>query len=174
MTHAAHHDGPRARAIDRLRELASVGAGHACGALATLLGRPFVMSVPETRVLARGDAAAPFATTLEADELALGGVLFTVNGGPGGALALLLAPATRAALARALLGARAQDAAQVGSALNEVGNIVASHALGAMGDLLGARMLPSPPRGVAEGAAEAFAQLASAEARSDALLRIEV
>jgi chemotaxis protein CheY-P-specific phosphatase CheC len=174
MTLAAHHDEPRARALDRLCELASVGAGHACGALAALLGRPFVMDVPEAHDLAAERPDAPFAARLGADERDWCGVLFGVSGGPGGALGLFFAPAARAALLEALVGRRAEAGALAESALCEVGNIVASHALSALGELLGARVLPSPPRYAPQDAPREFAQLACERAGGPPALRIEV
>jgi chemotaxis protein CheY-P-specific phosphatase CheC len=174
MTFAPHHDETRARAIDRLCELASVGAGHACGALATLLGRPFVMGLPEARALERERADAPLVSPLGADPRDWCGVLFRVSGGPGGALALFLAPSARAALLAVLLGRSGTGGALAESALREVGNIVASHALSAIGELLGVRVLPSPPHFVPEEAPRAFAQLATERAGGSAALRIEV
>ena len=173
MTTAAPHGHSRARAADRLCELASIGAGHACGALATLLVRPFVMGVPSARVVDASSIEAPFATRLRADPREWCGVLFDVSGGPGGALALFLAPDARATLLRALLGERAGAAEHAESALCEVGNIVASHALSAIGDLLGATVLPSPPRFVAVDAARELARRV-ARGAGGAVLRIEV
>jgi chemotaxis protein CheC len=174
MTASARPDESHARAVDRLCELASIGAGNAAGALATLLARPFVMSVPVARVLAPGAAAAPFATPLGGSERDWSGVLFEASGGPGGALALFFAPDARVALLVALLGKSAGVAGHAESALCEVGNIVASHALSAIGDLVGAVVLPSPPRLAAEDAPRAFAQLIAERAGEAPVLRIEV
>jgi chemotaxis protein CheC len=174
MTAAAHHDESHARVVDRLCELASIGAGHAAGALATLLGRPFEMRVPEARVLAAGAAGAPLATQLGGDERDWAGVLFEVSGGPGGELALFLAADARDAVLAALLGRNAGVAEHAQSALCEVANIVASHALSAVGDLVGTIVLPSPPQLVAVDAPRAFAQLSAGRAGTRPLLRIEV
>lgn len=174
MTAPAHHDGVRARAADRLGELTSIGAGHAAGALATLLARPFEMRVPEVRLLEPGRTDAPLATALGGDERAWCGVLFDVEGGPGGALALFFSRASREALLGALLGRSADVAAHAESALREVGNIVASHALSAMGDLLGARVLPSTPRLETRAAPAAFASLVAERVGQHPALRIEV
>ncbi len=169
MTALARHDRAREGLADRLGELASIGAGHAAGALATLLGRPFEMGVPSVRVLAPGEAV-PFAH----DERAFTGVLFSVRGGPGGELALLLAPADREALLAALLGGGASVAAQAASALSEVGNIVASHALSAVGDLLGETVLPSPPELALHDGARALARRVGARTGSRPVVSIEV
>jgi chemotaxis protein CheC len=174
MTAAAHRDESHERAVDRLCELASVGAGHAAGALATLLGRPFEMRVPEARVLAAGAAGAPLVTQLGGDERDWAGVLFDVSGGPGGVLALFLAPNARGTLLAALLGKNAGVDEHARSALCEVANIVASHALSAIGDLVGAIVLPSPPELAATDAPRAFAQLIADRAGEAPVLRIEV
>jgi chemotaxis protein CheY-P-specific phosphatase CheC len=174
MTAAAPHDSPRARAVDRLCELASVGAGHAAGALATLFARPFVMGVPEPRASQVGPAGFSLATSLGAEPREWCGVLFNVSGGPGGALALFLTPSARAALLCALLGKNAGGAEQAESALCELGNIVASHALSAIGELAGALVLPSPPQYVAVDAPRAFARLLAERASGQPALHIEV
>lgn len=174
MSEAARHDSVRARAVDRLRELASIGAGHACGALATLLGRPFVMGVPEARIVSAGSAGAPFDTPSLGDERADCGVLFEVSGGPAGALALLFAPSARAALLERLLGKDAAVTSHAESALREVGNIVASHALSAIGELTGSAVLPSPPHFVAAGAAAEFARRLAERAAGEPVLQIAV
>ena len=146
MSAVSHHDESRARAVDRLCELTSIAAGHAAGALATLLARPFEMSVPKARVLEPGRADVALATRLGGDVRAWSGALFEVNGGLGGTLAVLFPPASRDALLAALLGDSAGIEPQAESALREVGNIVSSHALSAMGALLGVSVLPSTPQ----------------------------
>ena len=175
MTATAHHDSPRARAVDRLCELANIGAGHAAGALATLCARPFVMGVPVARVVEAPAFAAPFASDLGGDGRSWTAVSFEVRGGPGGVLSLLIAPPAREALLSQLLGESAGVEAHAESALSEVGNIVASHALSAIGDLLHAAVLPSPPRLALTAGARAFNErVASLAGAREALLRIEV
>jgi chemotaxis protein CheY-P-specific phosphatase CheC len=174
MTAAAHHDSVRARAVDRLCELASIGAGHAAGALATLLAKPFVMGVPEARAVDPQAPEAPLAAQLGGPESAWSGVFFDVSGGPGGTLALFVAPPARNMLIAALLGELAREPAHAESALCEVGNIVASHALSAIGDLLHTLVLPSPPQYHALEATRAFAHLLRARASAASLLRIEI
>jgi chemotaxis protein CheC len=142
MTTEPSHDGSRTAAVDRLCELTSIGAGHAAGALATLLARPIEMSVPRAH---GGDPAEELADDLAGDPSAWSGVLFDVTGGPGGSLALLFPPATHEAVLGALLGAEPRDARQAASALSEVGNILISHVVSAIGDTIGEVVLPSTP-----------------------------
>ena len=174
MTHAAPHDRDEACAVDRLCELASIGAGHAAGALATLVGRAIEMCVPEARVLEPGSADAPLATAFGGDAREWSGVIFEVEGGLGGALGVLFPAASRDRLLAKLLGENASIPAQAESALREVGNILASHALSAIGDVLGANVLPSLPRLAMQGAPHELAQLIAAQAGARAALRIEV
>jgi chemotaxis protein CheC len=174
MTAATVHDEAAASAVDRLRELTSIGAGHAAGALATLLARPFEMRVPHARVLEAGATDAPWVTRLGGDGRDWTGVLFEVSGGPGGTLGLFFAREARAALLAALLGENASVAERAESALCEVGNILASHALSAIGELLGVSVLPSPPRLAATAGPREFARLVAERSGERPVVRIEV
>jgi chemotaxis protein CheC len=154
---------------DRVRELVSIGAGHAATALAGLTGRTCEMEVPTVQPLAPAQAAAL------AGEPDLAGVLFELEGGTGGVLAVLFPGSTCDRLIERLLGAasgyrRSDDAAQ--SALCEVGNILASHAANAVGATLGVPMLPSVPRLALTGAADALAKLVAARHPDEPPLRI--
>ncbi len=127
------------REVDRLAELASIGAGHAAGALAALVGRTIRMEVPRVRDgREAGALAAP-------EEAAV--VFFHVLGGPGGVLAVFFPADAHPALLERLLGvpASATPAEQAESALGEAGNILASHALSAVADLVETAVVPSPP-----------------------------
>jgi chemotaxis protein CheC len=137
--------------LDRMRELTSVGAGHAANALAHLTGRICEMGVPTLRT--------PGATSAPARGLT--GVLFECEGGPGGVLALLFPADTCLRLLAQLLGAEADELRSPlsRSALCEVGNILASHAASAVGELLGVTVLPSVPQLELEDAESALAAL---------------
>ena len=154
--------------IDRVRELVSIGAGHAATALAGLTGRTCEMQVPT--VHRAGDAGGAPA------ERDLSGVLFELEGGTGGVLALLFPGATCDRLLAHLLGpgraaGRADSASQ--SALREVGNILASHAANAVGEMLGTPVLPSVPMLALEDAPAALATLLAARHHGEPALRIE-
>jgi chemotaxis protein CheC len=131
---------PDAAHFDRLCELANVGAGHAAGALAQLLGCPIRMSVPRVRTRRWAqEQSGPHSAD------GTSGIFFEVEGGMGGVFAVLFPPRERDALLAALLGEADAQAEQSESALREVGNILASHALSAVADLIGDRVLPSVP-----------------------------
>jgi chemotaxis protein CheC len=161
-------DVERVRAeLDRLCELVNVGAGHAAGALARLLGHPVLMDPPRVRVTGSGkpgQAGASAALGLEAS-----GVFFEVEGGIGGVFAVLFPRRSRQLLLETLLKDPTPHSEEAESALREVGNILASHALSAVADLTGDRVLPSVPV-LAEEAAGAV--LSSFQARGEPV-RIE-
>ena len=83
------------------------------------------------------------------------GVFFAVGGAIEGAVAVLFGAAARDGLVRALGPAAAADP---GSALAEVANIVASQAVGAVAEHLGARVTLSVPRLTPRGAGAALAR----------------
>ena len=154
---------PSEAAIDRARELASVGAGHAAGALAGLTGRTCEMRVPRVQFASSSDAG-------------LTGVLFELAGGPGGVLALFFPAATRDRLLEHLLGpsyASEREQPRARSALCEVGNILASHAVNAVGEMVGEAMLPSPPRLELTDAPAALTDLLARRHGEEAVLRFE-
>jgi chemotaxis protein CheC len=159
--------------LDRVRELTSIGAGHAAGAFAQLVGRPCRMRVPTARLLRAADAGSAFVASARDDERGpLCGVFFEVEGGVGGVLALLFPAPARDSLLRVLAGERvSRDAAE--SALREVGNILISHAVSAIADTLGARVLPSIPVLAMEDAASALASLVALRGAGESALRIE-
>ena len=144
MDAAAHEVGDE---LDRLCELANVGAGHAATALARLVGQPIWMSVPRIRM---GSATPAPAAGDDA------WIFFEVQGALGGALVFRLPCDARSALLAELIGDDGGEA-QAESALREVGNILASHALSAVADLVGARVLPSLPSLVFEASGPALA-----------------
>jgi len=155
--------GPSEAEIDRARELTSIGAGHAAGALAGITGRTCEMKVPRVQ-----SGSYP-----ESD---LTGVLFELAGGTGGVLALFFPAATRDRLLEHLLGpdcGSERRTASAHSALCEVGNILASHAVDAVGEMVGEVMLPSPPQLELTDAPGALANLLARRHGQEPALRIE-
>jgi chemotaxis protein CheC len=162
---------PDAADVDRVRELVSIGAGHAASALAGLTGRTCEMGVPTVRRFAA--RSGPISIGGERD---LSGVLFELDGGTGGVLALLFPRSTCERLLDHLLGpGRRVEPSQSAeeSALREVGNILASHAAAAVGATLGETMLPSLPLLALEDASGALASLVAARRHEPPTLRIE-
>ncbi len=139
-----------ATSLERLHELATLGAERAACALGELAGAS-VGAGP----LRAGDAekAPPFEI----------GILFEVEGHLSGRLGLFLDALTRRALVRLLLDEEEPEAPvdMVASALCELANIVASQTVSAIADSLGAGISLSVPRLVFERAGAAFVEARS-------------
>jgi chemotaxis protein CheC len=103
------------------------------------------LEVSQIQSVAVGDLP-DLATEAAAEELA--GLRFQITGEAGGEMVLLLPRPTICKILRVLLS-RGEDARPLSveerSAIQEVGNVLASSFLNEMGDLLGKRLLPSPP-----------------------------
>ncbi len=125
--------------LDALRELANIGSGTAATALSTMLGRPIDVSVPSALALPLADAvdaAGPADSPVTAVVLPIFGDI--------DAIVLLLFPPDDAAALCGLLGVEADT--EVGlSALGEIGNILGSAYVGALGMMTGLEIEPAPP-----------------------------
>jgi len=136
---------------ERLYELTSIGASHAAMAFTLLLHRAVAPSAPA------------FIETddYSADDSWNTGVIFQADGELRGLVAILLPEATCEIVAGRLI--QDDDPSEfnrtVDSALREVGNIVASHTMSAIADLIGGRILLSVPLLVTEEADTAFASM---------------
>ncbi len=145
--------------IDRLTELANVGAGHAAGAFAQLVGRTIWVDVP---VVVEGDSSAVSiapASRLTNDDLRwCTGVFFEFDGCLDALVGILFPSAASEALVRLIIGIETWQLAppMIESALMEVGNILASHVASAIADTLCARLLPSIPSLAMEDAESGF------------------
>ena len=133
---------PAVRAREGIAALAASGAASGATALAKLVGgEPRAGRIFQ---LGPGDLAG-YET----------GVFFAVGGAIEGAVAVLFGAAARDGLVRALGPSAAADPR---SALSEVANIVASQAVGAVAERLGARVTLSVPRLALRGAGAALAR----------------
>jgi chemotaxis protein CheC len=125
--------------LDALRELANIGSGTAATALSAMLGRPVDVSVPSARAL-------PLAEAVEATgdpEAEANAVVIPVIGDLTGVVLLLFSPEDAASICR-LLGVE-PDSEWAESALGEIGNIVGTSYMNAMGAMTGLEMEPDPP-----------------------------
>lgn len=133
--------------LDGLREVASIGAGHAATALSQLTDRRIVVDVPEIRVLPIEEVAE---LTGDADEV-VAAVAMHVLGDVTGRTVELFAPETASRLAEILLS-RDDVSFPDGfgelerSSLQEAGNILVGAYLNALSDFLGMLLLPSVPK----------------------------
>jgi chemotaxis protein CheC len=130
--------------LDALRELANIGSGTAATALSSMVGIPIDVSVPSAVALPLADAvdaAGPADAIVTAVVLPIFGDLE--------ALVLLLFLPADAAMICTLLGVDVDT--EVGlSALGEIGNILGSAYVGALGTMTGLQLEPRPPETVTD------------------------
>ena len=157
--------------LDRLTELANVGAAHAAGAFSQLVGQTIRTGVP---VVVESEAAKPFFAEGESDSPWSTGVFFRFEGCLDALVAILFPGVASEALVRRIVGIESGDLAPqvIESALMEVGNILASHVASAIADTLGSRLLPSIPSLAMENAEDALRSFIEDAVGSDEL-RIE-
>jgi chemotaxis protein CheC len=153
--------------LDGLREIANIGSGTAATALSSMLGRAVDLNVPKALALELADAVDAVGTP-DADVTA---VVLGVIGDLDATVVLLFDP-TSAETICTLLGVDPADPEMALSALGEVGNILGSSYIGAMGQMAGLELEPSPPAAVSDmlGAIVATALAATAVDTDFALL----
>ncbi len=132
--------------LDALREIANIGAGHAATALSKLLRARVMISVPQISV-SRLEEAAPVVSQPDAPVAA---VLMHMLGDFTGRTLLVFPYDAAMSITRQLVGefpagGPGQLSSMEQSALKEVGNIVGSAYLTALGDFMNVMLLPSPP-----------------------------
>jgi len=132
--------------IDRLRELAHIGASWAANSLArltecTILTRVPMVSGPER-----------FRRRSEWDT----GVFCSIEGDLNATVGIFVSAASRNALVELLCGDPDPPREVRASAISEFGNILVSQTASAIADTLEGRIMPSIPELVLEGAETAF------------------
>ena len=154
--------------LDALREMANIGSGNAATSLASMLGRPVDLSVPMA-------VALPLAEAVEAvgdNESVVTAVAIPVMGELEG-IVLLTFPVPSAHVLSGFLGV-VDDPEMELSALGEIGNILGSAYVNALGAMTGIEMEPCPPQAATDmlGAIVATV-LASAAQDSDTALLLD-
>ena len=169
---------PRSGELDRLVELTNIGAGHAAGALASMLGGTCWMTVPVVAPLGELPEESLFGPG-DDGETALqdpgSGIFFEIGGGlPRSVAVLLPADSCREILDR-LLGANAAvaDAVERSSALQELGNILVSHVVSAIAETVGQTILPSAPHLALQRAVAVLDELVERRLEDGPGLRVE-
>jgi len=131
------------RQQDTLRELSNIGMGHAATSLSQLVGRTIMLHVP--RVMTVDLSEVP--DLLGGPERLVAGVILKLEGAAGGNMLLVLPRASAEQLLQILLGPAAGLDDELGvSTLKEIGNILASSYLNALGKMLGMTLYPSIPQ----------------------------
>lgn len=131
--------------LDTLRELSNIGMGHAATALSQLLRRGISLHVPSLTVT----DIAEVPSLLGGAETLVAGVTLDVLGGARGNILLIFPQQSAERLLSVLVGDADCDPleSQLGaSTLCEVGNILASAYLTALGQMLNLVLIPSVPR----------------------------
>ncbi len=128
-----------AQDLDRMSELANIGAGHAAGAFSVLAQREIRMKVPRVVPIENTDSAGDVDWTT--------GVFFEFEGCLNAIVGILFHAPASEAVVRRVVGISEGELPPhcIESALMEVGNILASHVASAIADTLGERLLPSIP-----------------------------
>ena len=132
--------------LDALREVANIGAGHAATALSQMVGTQIDVSVPEISLLPREDVPG---LVIDRDAKIVA-VLIRMVGDLTGQTVLTLSERDALALADQLLGRSVHEGASAvgeleASALEEVGNILASACMNALSAFMEMMLLPSVP-----------------------------
>ena len=154
--------------LDALRELANIGSGTAATALSSLLGRPIDVSVPNA--LALPLAARVSGKQLRRADAEVTAVVLPIFGDLDAVVLMLFHPQDAAQIC-GLLGVEADTEVGV-SALGEVGNILGSSYVGALGMMTGLELEPRPPQTVTDmlGAIVATVLASTAESMEVAFL----
>lgn len=131
--------------LDAIREISSIGMGHAATALSRLLGTQVDMVIPSVHCLKLSSVH----DFVGGAEEPMAGVMLGMSGNASGLLMLLFPRDCALKLVAALTGSSASIQFPLNeieaSALMETGNILVSAYLNAIGSLLKLTLLPSMP-----------------------------
>lgn len=162
-----------AEQMDALREIGNIGAGNAATSLSQMMGSPVQMGIPTVKFLPVEDIAAEIG---EGDEVVAAMFLGVEGDAPGHMLFVMSEQAARNVV-DTLVGGPSHDEGFTEmemSALQEVGNIMTGSYLGALSQITGLRLEPTPPAvGVDLAGALLGAALAQVAMVSDVALMLE-
>jgi len=131
--------------MDVLREIGNIGAGNAVTALAKLLNKKVDMDVPKVKVMKFKDVS----EILGGAEISVVGLLLNVEGDITGSIMFILKSDAARTLVNILMGRSLEDCKEFEemelSALQEIGNILASSYLSSLSGLTGLNIMPSVP-----------------------------
>lgn len=136
---------PNERQLDALRETSNIGMGHAATALSQLTGKTINISVPRIELT----DTAGMATRLGGRQQVVAAIFLRLLGDAQGNILMVFPRDTAAKILQRLLPQAAGGLEGLSelqeSTLREVGNILASAYLSALGNLLHMTLLPSVP-----------------------------
>ncbi len=131
--------------LDALKEISNIGMGHAATALSQLIGETVYLRVP--RVTLTDISRVP--ELLGGAETVVAGITLQILGAARGNILLIFPRASAQQLLARLLHSQEEELllSELGaSTIKEVGNILASAYLNAMGSLLHLTLIPSVPQ----------------------------
>ena len=130
--------------LDTLKEVSNIGMGHAATALSQMIGQRVNLTVPKVTITEISQVP----EHLGGAEKMMVGITLQILGDARGSIMLLFPEESAHRLLCSLLGQQEKGLVMTEvsvSALKEVGNILASAYLSALGNLLNKALLPSVP-----------------------------
>lgn len=130
--------------LDTLKEISNIGMGHAATALSQMIGQPVYLRVPHVTITQISQVP----EHLGGAEKLMVGITLQILGDARGSIMLLFPQESAHRMLCSLLGREEKRLvmSEVNvSALKEVGNILASAYLSALGNLLHKTLIPSVP-----------------------------
>lgn len=128
-----------------IKEISNIGLGHAVGALTSLTGKDFNMSVPDARSMELSEVL----DAVGGPEGLAVGVLMPIDGDLTGHMALLFPWEAAENLWQLLLCQSPKDVSEIdelyASGVIEVGNIINSSFLNAISEMTGYKLHATPP-----------------------------
>lgn len=129
-------------AIDAMREVANIGAGHAATALSQITGQRIMISVPRINITTLDNIP----NTIGGAEEPVAAVAIRVDGDLTGVTLLVFPQPIALRVAGLMMGKRIEALGEIEqSALKEAGNILSGAYLNALAEFLQMRILNSPP-----------------------------
>ena len=129
-------------AIDAMREVANIGAGHAATALSQITGQRIMISVPRINITTLDNIP----NTIGGAEEPVAAVAIRVDGDLQGVTLLVFPQPIALRVAGLMMGKRVAALGEIEqSALKEAGNILSGAYLNALAEFLQMRILNSPP-----------------------------
>jgi chemotaxis protein CheC len=131
--------------LDALREISSIGGGHAATSLSVMVGKKVTISTPIIMV----ETAGKIPEALGGEEAIVSVVYFSVSGHLSGSILLMFSVPESLRLANVLIGQKVGEIKEMDemgiSALKEIGNITVGTYLRALGKALKLRVTYSIP-----------------------------
>lgn len=130
--------------LDALKEISNICLGHAATALSQLIGEKIMLQVPQIRITELAEIPA----CLGGAEKVVAGVKIRILGDAQGSILLVFPQQCAQDLLRRLLHSAEMDLMHTemgASTIKEIGNILASAYLTALGRLLDMALIPSVP-----------------------------